>query len=127
MENRVNEIVFETGNKSDDILEQLLTSNHYYGDGLNIDKFLDEYNKIDLEKLELAIILLIEHIENSVKFENPIYINLGNMKEYIIRRGLTDIDKIIEESSFILGFSQAIANENQIDRVVIVRFRGKDA
>lgn len=123
----VNEIVFDGGNDSEDILEQLLTSNHYYGNGLDVSKFLDKDNTIDLEKLELAIILLIDYLENSVNFESPIYINLGNMSEYVSRRKLTDIDRIIEESSFILGFSQSIADEYKIDRDVVVRFRGKDA
>lgn len=88
-----------------------------------MDKFLDSDNTIDLEKFELAIILLIEYLEKSVKFENAIYVFLGNMAEYIRVRKLTDIDKIIEECSFILGFSQAIADENKIDRDVIVRFK----
>lgn len=127
MENKIIDVLFEGGNNSDDILEQLLTSNHYFDNGLDISKFLDKDNTIDLEKLELAIILLIDHLENSVKFENPIYMNLGNMSEYVERRGLIDLDNIIEESRFILGFSQAIADENKIDRDVIVRFRGKDA
>jgi hypothetical protein len=127
MENKVTEMLFDGGNDSDDILEQLLTSNHYYDNGLNISKFLDEDNTIDIEKLELAIILLIQHLEKSVKFENPIYVNLGNMSEYVERRGLIDLNDIIEDSSFILGFSQAIADENKIYRDVIVRFRGRDA
>lgn len=127
MESKFTDIVFEGGNDSEDILEQLLTSNHYYDNGLDISKFLDIDNTIDLEKLELAIILLIDYLEKSVKFESPIYINLGNMKDYIEMRKLIDIDNIIEESSFILGFSQAIADENKIDRDIIVRFRGRDA
>lgn len=123
MENKITEILFEGGNDSDNILEQLLTSYHYSNDSLCMDKFLDSDNTIDLEKFELAIILLIEYLEKSVKFENAIYVFLGNMAEYIRVRKLTDIDKIIEECSFILGFSQAIADENKIDRDVIVRFK----
>lgn len=126
MENKITEILFEGGSNSDNILEQLLTSNHYSDDSLCMDKFLDEDNTIDLEKLELAIVLIIDYLEKSVKFENPIYVFLGNMAEYVRRRGLTDLNKIIEESTFILGFSQAIADENKIFRNIIVRFKGND-
>jgi hypothetical protein len=91
---------------------------------INADKFLDSDITIDLEKLELAIIMLINNLEKSGKVESPIYINIGNMEEYVAIRGLTDLDKIIEESAFIIGFCQAIATENEIDKEVIVRFAG---
>jgi hypothetical protein len=126
MEN-VRVIIFEGGNNSTDILEQFLSSSYYENNQLNINRFLDEDRTIDLEKLELAIILLIEHLEKSVKINFPIYVNLGNMNEYVVARGIEDdIEKITEESKFIIGFCQSIATENEIDNKIIVRFKGKD-
>lgn len=126
MDEHIVEIIFEGGDDSDDILHQFISSLYYENNQLNVNRFLDEDKTIDIEKLELAIILLIDHLENSVENKNPIYINLGNMDEYIAGRGLTDMDKIIEESSFILGFCQAVATENELDNEVIVRFKGRD-
>jgi hypothetical protein len=126
MEN-VRVIVFEGGNDSTDILDQFLSSNYCENNQLNLNRFLDEDKTINLEKLELAIILLIEHLEKSVKINFPIYVNLGNMNEYIVARGIEgDIEKIVEESTFILGFCQSIATENEINNEVIIRFKGKD-
>lgn len=124
MEENIVDILFEGGDESNDILEQLLTSGYYTDGCLMVDRFLDDDNTIDLEKLEVAIILLIDYLEKSVKFEKPIYVILGNMSEYVRRRGLTDIDKIVEECTFILGFSQAVSTENEIDRKVTVVFKG---
>lgn len=126
MESKVYDIIFDGGDKTEDILQQLLTSDYCEGNTLNIDKFLDSDRTIDLERLELAIILLIGHLEKSIKIGMPIYINIGNMEEYVEARRLKDMDRIIEESSFILGFSQSIASENEIDREVTVRFKGKE-
>lgn len=119
------DIIFEGGNNSEDILEQFITSDYFKDGTLDIIRFLDSDNTIDIEKLELAIILIIEHLENSVKNGNRIYVNIGNMREYITIRELTDIDRIIEESSFILGFCQAVATENELDNQIIVRFNGE--
>lgn len=124
MDNKVSEVIFEGGNNSDDILDQFLSSNYYKDNTLDIVRFLDSDRTIDLEKLELAIILLIEHLEKSIKIGNRIYVNIGNMGEYIAIRELEDIDRIIEECSFIIGFSQSIATENQLDNEIIVRFEG---
>lgn len=120
------EIIFENSNNSPDIMEQFLSSDYFLHNELNIVRFLDEDNTIDLEKLELAVILAISYLENSVKIYEPIYINIGNMEEYIDKRKLDSIERITEESSFILGFCQAIADENKINQNVIVRFRGSD-
>lgn len=124
MDSNFVEVIFEGGNDSEDILEQFLSSNYYKNNSLDIVRFLDKDLTIDIEKLELAIILLIEHLENSVNLENPIYINLGNMKEYIALRELDDMERITEECSFILGFSQAVADDNEINNKIIVRFEG---
>lgn len=127
METTLNEIIFDGGNDSDDVLEQFITSNYHENNQLNVAKFLDEDRTIDLEKLELGIILIIEYLENSVKIETPIYINLGNMQEYFSLRHITDrVDRITEECQFILGFCQAIADEYKMDREIIVRFRGNN-
>jgi hypothetical protein len=126
MEN-IRVIIFEGGNDSLDILEQFLSSDYYENNQLNMNRFLDDDRTINLEKLELALVLLIDHLEKSVKIDLPIYVNLGNMNEYTIARGIeNDMDKIIEESTFILGFCQAIATENEIDNKVIVRFKGRE-
>lgn len=127
MDSKVNELIFENSNGSDDILEQFLSSDCRTDNQINMDKFLDEDKTIDVEKLELAIILMIDYLENSIKNSEPIYINLGGMHEYVRARNLgNNIERIMEESSFILGFCQSVANENKLDRDIIVRFRGID-
>jgi hypothetical protein len=126
MNEYVPDVIFDGGEQYSDILEQFLVSGYYKDNQLNIDRFLDEDRTIDLEKLELAIILLMEYLENSIEEKNPIYINIGNMYEYVAMRNLIDVDKIIEESTFILGFCQAIATENEINNKIIVRFKGKN-
>lgn len=128
MDENVTELIFENSNGSQDIMEQFLSSDCLEDNCLMIDKFLDnEDNTIDLDKLELSIILLVEYLENSVKDLKPIYINIGNMDVYVQKRNIQkNLERITEESSFILGFSQSIADENKIDREIIVRFRGND-
>lgn len=116
--------VYERPVKHDSIMSEFLYSNYFLDNYLDMNRFLDQDKIIDLEKLELAIILLIDHLENSVKIEDAIYINLGNMKKYFEVRNVTDIDKVIEESSFILGFCSSIADEYKIDRDVVVIFKG---
>src|SRR5689334_21066937 len=108
------------------LIENLIKSDSYEMGGLCIDKFLDEDMTIDLEKLELAISLLIEYLEISVKSENPIYVILRNMDLYFMRRKLSPekLDQIIEESSFILGFCQSIADEESLSKKVIIKFAG---
>lgn len=130
----MNEIVFEAehlelSEHSKDITQQFLESGYFENSTLKMDRFLDADKTIDLEKLELAIILAIGHLEKSVKIENAIYVFLGNMGEYFTRRGidLKDIEQITEECSFILGFCQAIADEESNDKEVFVLFRGNDA
>lgn len=126
MDEVINELIFENSNGSQDVMEQFLSSYYYQDNCLMIDKFLDkEDNTLDLEKLELAIILLIEHLEIFIKDSEPIYINIGNMETYVQMRNIVNnLERIAEESSFILGYSQSIADENKINRDIIVRFRG---
>lgn len=109
-------------------MKQFIHSGYFLRNALQIDRFLDEDKTIDLEKLELAIILLIEYLEYFNKTKEPIYVFLGGMGTYFQVRGISinDIERIIEESSFVLGFCDAIAKENAIDHVVIVQFERKD-
>jgi len=108
------------------LLKEFLGSGYFENSILMIDRFLLPDRTIDLEKLELGIILAIEYLEFSVKSENPIYVFLGNMESYFGVRNIdpdTEIERVIEESTFILGFCQSIADENYINRKVKVQFR----
>lgn len=128
METKLNEVIFEGGNDSDVIGEQFLSSGYLVDSTLMMDRFLDRDKTIDLEKLELAIMLTVEHLENSIKIENPIYVFLGNMDVYFKIRGITsdNLDRILEESSFILGFCSSVADEYELNRKVNVQFKGKE-
>ena len=128
METKLNEIVFEDGNNSNDIREQFLSSGYLVNNTLMMDRFLDVDRTIDLEKLELAIMLTVEHLENSIKYSEPIYMNLGNMEAYFKARSIpsTNLEQIVEESSFILGFCSSVAEEYELDRKVNVQFKGKE-
>ena len=103
---------------------QMFQSGHAVENILYIDKFLDEDRTINLEKLELAVLLLIEYLEFSIKLENPIYVFLGNMRECFNKRGIQshNLEQISEESSFILGFVNSIAEENSTNRKVVVQY-----
>lgn len=129
METEFNEVIFENkdGNESADIMEQFLSSDYLVDNTLMMNRFLDVDRTIDLEKLELAIMLTISHLENSVKHSEPIYINLGNMEEYFKARNIhpTNLEQIVEESSFILGFCSSLAEEHELDRKVNIQFKGK--
>jgi hypothetical protein len=130
LEIQLNEVIFESrnGNESTDLMEQFLSSGYLENNTLMMDRFLDGDKTIDLEKLEVAIMLTIEHLENSIKVPEPIYINLGNMESYFFARNVppSDLEQILEESSFILGFCSSIAEEYEIDHKVNVQFKGKE-
>jgi len=117
----VNEVIFEGGEYSPDIMTQFLGSGYFVDNSLKIDRFLDTDKTIDLEKLELGISIAISHLENSEKIEEPIKVFLGNMDRYFLHRGIQshETDRIIEESSFILGFCKAIADEVSTKEVLI--------
>lgn len=131
----LNEIVFEldSSNKNliampegiaEDLLQimaEFLSSGYFINNGLCINRFLDIDKTIDIEKLELAVYLAIKYMEKSVKSERPIYIFLRNMDKYFEGRGinLQNIAKIKEESTFILGFCQSVADEESSTEIVI--------
>lgn len=134
-----NEIIFETEDNfpktniiipkaipeiHKEIMKEFLESGYFLNNGLCVNKFLDDDLTIDLEKLELAIILSVEYLEFSVKSKKPIYVFLRNMKQYFTHRGigLSNIEQITEESSFILGFCQSIADSESINRKVIIQY-----
>jgi len=121
MDINVNEVVFEGGEYSPGIMTQFLGSGYFVNNSLQMDRFLDEDRTIDLEKLELGISLAIYKLENSEKIEEPIKVFLGNMDRYFLHRGIQshEIDRIIEESSFILGYCKAIADEISTREVII--------
>lgn len=111
------------------IMKEFLESGYFFDRGLYIDRFLDTDKTIDLEKLELAIVLIVEYLEISVKFKKPIYVFLRNMKGYLDKRGIRDdnIEQIIEESSFILGFCQSVADNESKNKKFIFQFERLDA
>jgi hypothetical protein len=110
-----------------EVMTEFLQSGYFFDNHLYIDKFLDEDLTIDLEKLELAIVLIVEYLENSVKNKKPIYVFLGNMDRYFTRRHtrLSNIEQITEESSFILGFCQSIADNESDNRKFIFQYATK--
>ncbi len=111
------------------VMWEFLDSGYLFDNHLYMDRFLGEDLTIDLEKLELGISLTVEYLEFSVKFKNPIYVFLGNMDRYFLRRGIkvTDLDRVIEESSFILGFCQAMFDEESKEKQFIVQFARGDS
>lgn len=106
------------------IMKELLGSFYVKGNTLCMARFLDEDRTINLEKLELAIELLIEYLEFFNKSKRPVHVYLGCMQEYFHLRqvGLDDIDRLSEESSFVLGFCNASAQEFSLNKKVIVQF-----
>lgn len=141
MDVSVNEVVFESLDNSPkptleipseiseerrELLVQLLQSGYYDRTRfcLCMNRFLDEDRTINLEKFELAISLIIEWLEFSIKSKSPIKVILGGMSEYFIGRriNLLDMDRVAEETSFILGFAKAIADEYKINKKVMVQY-----
>jgi len=135
----INELIFEKSDnspKTETILPeelsyepmaQFLHSGYFMRNALQIHRFLDEDKTIDIEKLELAIILLLEYMEFTDKTSEPIYIYLGAMDRYFQKGSITTLSDentkiIVEESSFILGFCTAIAEDNASSRGVVVQF-----
>lgn len=137
METIINEIVFEKSDKSPktetilpkelsyEPMVQFVQSGYFINNTLQMDRFLDSDKTIDLEKLELAIILLIEYLEFFSKSDEPIYIFLGGMDIYFDTRGIgiKNIERVTEESSFILGFCNSIAQENALEHAVVVQYK----
>jgi len=107
-----------------EIMLEFLQSGYFFDRTLNIDRFLDVDSTIDLEKLELALTLISEYLEFSVKSKEPIYVFLGNMNSYFLRRGISDkdLDRVIEESSFILGFCQSIIDNESDNKKFVFQF-----
>ncbi len=108
-----------------DVMKEFLESIYVKGTTLCMDRFLDEDRTIDLEKLELAIQLLIEYLEFLNKSKKPIYVFLGGMQEYFELRNvdLEDMDRIIEESSFLLGYCNAAAQEFATKKIIVQYWR----
>lgn len=107
------------------IMRQFLQSGYFFDETLYIDKFLREDKSIDIEKLELAISLAVEYLEFSSKFKNPIYVKLEGMGRYIQSRGIEgNPKKIYEESGFISGFCQAVADEESKHKKFIILYIG---
>ena len=92
--------------------------------GIIISRFLDENKMIDLEKLELAVTLFVPKLEFSDNFKVPIYLFIRDLDGYFETRGITPDrqDRIKEESTFILGFCQAVADEASYKRKIIVEY-----
>jgi len=107
-----------------EIMKEFLQSGYFFDNGLYIDRFLDKDLTIDLEKLELAIVLIVEYLEFSIKSKKPIYLFLRNMDRYIARRGISleNVEQITEESSFILGFCQSIVDNESDNRKFIIQY-----
>lgn len=139
MDTTINEIYFESPDDSPKstveipsevpeehvgIMTQFLQSGYTDCKGLYINRFLEPDKTIDLERLELALLLLIEYQEFSDKSGERIYVFLKNMDAYLKERSIlaTDIERITEESHFILGFCRAVADEYCIIRPVEVLF-----
>ena len=112
-----------------EIMKEFLESGYFFDRGLYIDRFLDSDRTIDLEKLELALVLIVEYMEISVKSKKPIYVFLRNMQGYLDKRGikLDNIERITEESSFILGFCQSIIDNESDNKKFIFQFERLDA
>ena len=121
MDINVNEVVFEGGEYSPDIMTQFLGSGYFVNNSLQMDRFLDTDKTIDLEKLELGITLAIKYLEIPEKIESPIKVFLRNMDRYFQLRGIQpdELDRLIEESSFILGYCKAIADEVSTKEIII--------
>lgn len=128
MDINVNEIVFEGGPPNQDIKTQFLSSGYFENNSLYMDRFLAEDKTIDLEKLTLAIQLMMEYLEFSEKFESPIHIFIRNMSLYFERRGIKfhEMDRIIEESSFILGYCKACIEQETLTKKVIILYGQKE-
>lgn len=135
MDVNVNEIVFEpselkesvgipetTTSERTPLIVQLLNSDYVSNNGLVISKFLDANDKtIDLEKLELAISLMAEFLLSMDDSNQVQILYLRGMDEYFRIRNIdgTMIDRVIEESSFIMGFCRAILIEEAGDRMMV--------
>lgn len=122
------EVIIPDGFPQDEaeIMSELLASD-YYNRGISIPKFLDEDKTIDLEKLELAIVLAIKYLQFSVKIGEPVYVFLREMESYFHIRRVQDDERIIEESSFILGFCRSVAkNYSESAEVLYEQSRDND-
>lgn len=106
------------------IMLQFLQSGYFFNFTLNVSKFLFPDKSIDIEKLELAVFLLVEYLEFSEKFKNPIHVYLANFDDYFKARHIdpSNIHKIIEERRFIRGFCQAVADEYSSSKKFIMDF-----
>lgn len=123
METNFNEVLYS----SDELFAQFNADKLIDEKTINIGSFLDVDRTINLEKLELAISLLISYLEKSVKSENPIYVYLGDMDTYFNARNINinNIERITEEAQFIIGFCQAIADEESVENKFVFQFKGK--
>jgi hypothetical protein len=108
----------------DEVGLEYLDSHMIDHDGIYIDKYLNEDRTIDLEKLSLGIAILISAHEFSEKSKRPIKLFIKNIKQYFEARKVPvdNLQRITEESHFILGFCQASADEDRTNREVIVMF-----
>ncbi len=126
MESRVSDIVFEPedgGEYSPDIGNQLYRSGYVDGwSTIRIQRFLKPDLSINLEKLELAVTLLVAHLRDNQNFDEPLSLNISGFKEYCEIRNISEnFSQKKEEFYFIRGFIQAIA-ENETLKPVTVDF-----
>lgn len=105
-----------------ELLKELMQSGHFTVDGLDISKFLREDLSINLEKLELAVHIVVEAMEKA--WEDDPTIAIFNLEKYFELRNIQENEASKrEEKTFILGFVSAVAMEASTRDTLIVRYR----
>lgn len=94
----------------------------HYNNGLWVDKFLREDLSINLEKLELAVTLIVTSLESNAG-DTDITLELRGLDRYYERRGIVgDAKAEREERMFLIGFISTIAGEASTRDTLQVKF-----
>lgn len=103
------------------LLKEMMQSGHYQ-DGIMVHKFLREDLSINLEKLELAVTLVVTSLEANSPNED-VTLNLRGLDEYYAQRGIAGNEKKErEERTFLLGFISSVASEASVRDTLLVKY-----
>lgn len=103
------------------LLTEMMESGHYQG-GIMVDKFLRNDWSINLEKLELAVTLIVTALEANSP-DKDVTLSLKGLNNYYSLRNIAgNLDKEREERTFLLGFISSIAGEASKRDTLVVKY-----
>ena len=93
---------------------------YFNRESLDISKFLREDLSINLERLEIAVSLIVEYLEAVTPFDDVLRLWISGIDKYYFLRNITDKPhNQKEEFYFIRHFIQAVADNESVKSIKV--------